>query len=123
MSPSGFVAAIVEGLTLTDVVLLLGFAAVIFDRIADGGGWYRSSKTIRRENEDLLRRNGELEQTNSRYEQRIAVLEAKVVELEQRDQAAVLKAIEQHELKADARHSRTLEVLVDIRDSLQKGSS
>ena len=113
------VAALVNGLSVTDIVLLLGFLAVILDRIADGRGWSRSSKTLRRENEDLVRRNGELEQTVARHEDKIRVLEAKVVELEKRDQTAVLRALETHEVRADTRHARTLEVLTDIRDTLK----
>ncbi|MEK9809928.1 MAG: hypothetical protein VW362_05740 [Candidatus Nanopelagicales bacterium] len=117
------IAALVDGLTLTDIVLILGFAAVILDRVADSRGWSRSSKTLRRENEDLVRRNTELEQTVARHEDKIRTLEQKVVELEKRDQAAVLRAIEQHETKADARHAKTLDVLVEIRDTLQEGAT
>lgn len=113
------VAALVNGLSVTDIVLLLGFLAVILDRVADSRGWSRSSKTLRRENEDLVRRNGELEQTVARHEDKIRVLEAKVVELEKRDQTAVLRALETHEMRADTRHARTLEVLTDIRDTLK----
>ena len=117
------VAALIDGLSITDTVLLLGFLAVILDRVADGRGWSRSSKTLRRENEDLVRRNSELEQTVARHEDKISKLEAKVVELEKRDQAAVLRSIEQHETKADARHAKTLDVLVEIRDTLQEGAT
>lgn len=113
------VAALVNGLSVTDIVLLLGFLAIILDRVADSRGWSRSSKTLRRENEDLVRRNGELEQTVARHEDKIRVLEAKVVELEKRDQTAVLRALETHEVRADTRHARTLEVLTDIRDTLK----
>ena len=113
------VATLVDGLSITDIVLLLGFLAVILDRVADGRGWSRSSKTLRRENEDLVRRNQELEQTVARHEDKIRVLEAKVVELEKRDQTAVLRALETHEVRADTRHARTLEVLTDIRDTLK----
>ena len=113
------VAALVNGLSVTDIVLLLGFLAVLLDRVADSRGWSRSSKTLRRENEDLVRRNGELEQTVARHEDKIRVLEAKVVELEKRDQTAVLRALETHEMRADTRHARTLEVLTDIRDTLK----
>ena len=94
------VAALVNGLSVTDIVLLLGFLAVILDRIADGRGWSRSAKTLRRENEDLVRRNQELEQTVARHEDKI-------------------QALETHEVRADTRHARTLEVLTDIRDTLK----
>ena len=117
------VAALVNGLSLTDIVLILGFAAVILDRVADGRGWSRSSKTLRRENEDLVRRNGELEQTDSRHEEKILTLEQKVVELEKRDQAAVLVKLEEHERNAGYRHDKTLSVLTEIRDTLKKGAS
>ena len=117
------VATLVNGLSITDIVLLLGFLAVILDRVADGRGWSRSAKTLRRENEDLVRRNGELEQAVARHQQQIATLEAQVNELQKRDQAAVLKAIETHEARADSRHARTLEVLTDIRDTLKTSST
>lgn len=114
--------ALVEQLSLADLVILvavLGFAA---DRIADWKGWSRSSKTLRRENEDLVRRNGELEQTVSRHEAEIRRLESKVGELERTNQAAVLTKLEEHERNAGVRNDRTLSVLTEILDTLKTGA-
>lgn len=113
-------AAITQGLTITDVVILLGFCAVILDRVADARGWSRSSKALRRENEDLLRINAELEKTVALLQAKVAALDLKVVDLEKRDQAAVLAAIEHHEKAAGMRHQAFLDVLTDIRDNLKK---
>lgn len=123
------VAALLEQLSLTDVLLIVGLTGVALDRLADARGWLPSSKRLRRENEDLVRRNTELEQTVARHEQTIATqgaalnaLEQKVAELEKRDQAAVLAAIERHETNAASRQRESLAVLTDIRDHL-KGAS
>lgn len=125
----------IHGLGLTDVLIIAGILAYLLDRLADARGWSRTSKTLRRENEDLIRRNGELEQTVGRHEDtirdqggEIAVLQAKVRELEQRDQAAVLDALRAHEASAERRHTENatrhqeaLSVWMAIRDNLQEG--
>jgi uncharacterized protein YlxW (UPF0749 family) len=112
-----------ESWSLTDVVILLGFAAVILDRVADARGWSRSSKVLRRENEDLVRINAELDKTVTELQAKVVVLEAKVSELQVRDQAAVLAALERHETNANARHLNYLDVLTDIRDNLKTGGT
>ena len=95
---------------ITDIVLAAGVLGYLVDRVIDSRGWSRSSKTLRRENEDLVRRNGELEQTVERHEETIAdqktrldMLEGKVRDLERNDLAAVLRAIEAHESSAERR--------------------
>lgn len=121
------------GLSLAELAIVLAFIGVVAERIVDSKGWARSSKTLRRENEDLVRRNRGLEETVARHEQtileqagKIAALDAKVVELEKRDQAAVLEAIERHEASAAvrhtesaARHMESLAVFHEIRDHLK----
>lgn len=124
----------VDGLTFADVAIIAGIAAYLADRTVDALGWSRSSRTLRRENEDLVRRNVELEQTTQRHEVTIAtqgsqieLLTEKVRELEKRDQAAVLSALERHETNAATRHDRgevrhgeTVDLLRGIRDALTK---
>jgi hypothetical protein len=114
------IAVAVDSLSVTDIVLIAGVAGYLVDRTIDARGWSRSSRTLRRENEDLVRRNGELEQTVGRLEAKVAALEVQVGELQQRDQAAVLRALEQHEVHANQRHHKTIGVLTDIRDALTK---
>lgn len=128
--------ALVDGLSLTDVLLILGVAAVLLDRLAEGRGWSKSSKRLREENADLVRYNDELEGKVARLEQhdrekdkQIAVLEKQVAELQSRDQAAVLAAIETHEANAErrgvenhARHTEAMEVWTSIATHL-KGAS
>jgi uncharacterized protein YlxW (UPF0749 family) len=104
--------------TITDLIILAGVAGYLVDRTVDARGWSRSSKTLRRENEDLVRRNGELEANVTRLEVKVATLETQVADLQQRDQAAVLRALEIHESQANIRHEKTLGVLSDIRDAL-----
>ena len=116
---------LINQLNLTDIILLTAVLGVFLDRLADNRGWSRSSKVLRAENTDLLRRNGELEQTVERHtdtiaeqERRLISLEAKLEEVKARDQEAVLLALQSHEIHADARHQRMLEVLTSIRDQL-----
>ena len=106
---------------LTDVILLLGILGILLDRVADARGWSRSSKTLRRENQDLLRRNGELEATVARHESEIGRLGAQIDLLKERDQTAVLKQLELHETNADRRATRTVGLLEEIRDNLKGG--
>lgn len=113
------IVAVIEGVSLTDLLLILGLAGIALDRLSDTRGWSRSSKTLRRENEDLVRRNGELEQTVARHEAELARLKAQVADLERTNQAAVLTEIRKHEVNAADRHTRSLEVLTDIRDTLK----
>lgn len=117
-------------LSFSDIVIAAAFLAVILDRVADARGWSRSSKTLRRENEDLVRRNTELEQTVARHEQKILEqgaeiesMRSRIIDLEKRDQAAVLAAIKLHEEQANHRHDRTIGVMSEIRDILKEGAS
>lgn len=115
-------AFLVDHLSVTDIVLLLGMVGVVLDRVADARGWSRSSKNLRRENTDLLRRNGELESTVVRHEAEIASLTSQVELLKARDQVAVLAALERHEVSAERRASITSGLLVEIRDTLKQGA-
>jgi alanyl-tRNA synthetase len=99
-----------DTLNLTDILILVGILGYAIDRIADQRGWSRSSKMLRQENSDLLRVNDELNQATNRNLEKIEVLQAEVVELKaevgqlkSRDQAAVLKALEHHEERANER--------------------
>lgn len=122
----------VHSLSIADVALLLVAGAYLVDRIMESRGWNRSSKTLRRENEDLVRRNSELEQTVARHETKLAEqrleidsLKATVQDLQKRDQASVLLALQKHEVNAEHRHAdnvahqeATIGLLGQIRDAL-----
>jgi Mg2+ and Co2+ transporter CorA len=127
---SELLAVLGRHLSVTDIVLLLGIIGVFVDRVADARGWSRSSKTLRRENTDLLRRNGELEATIVRHEteisgnkDEIARLAAQVDLLKSRDQEAVLAALERHEVSAERRTTVTGGLLTEIRDALVKNGA
>lgn len=121
-------------MTVETLLIAVGVAAVVADRVLDAFGLSRSSKALRRENEDLGRYNAELERTVERLEQKvteqaadIAMLRGKVDELALRDQAAVLNALRVHEENAERRHQRgeirhheSLEALRAIRDALTR---
>lgn len=127
---------VADSLSVTDVLLLVGLAAVALNWVAEVRGWKSSSKLLRAENEDLVRVNHELERDIERLErqnatqaEQIAVLQARVDELSQRDQAAVLARLDAHEINAErrhldgkSRHQEALSIWTEIRDSL-KGAS
>lgn len=124
---------------MTDIVILVGVLGYLVDRVFDARGWSRSSKTLRRENEDLVRRNNELEETVGRHEKtindqriRLDQLEIKIRDLEKHDLASVMRAVDQHEVAAErrmiaaqaeaaSRHQEHVRILTDIRDSLRPG--
>ena len=96
------VAAI--GLSLSDAIILAAVLGAGFKVLADYRGWTRSPALVRQENADLRERNATLDAEVKRLDaadrekaEAIARLEAQVDELRQRDQAAVLKAIEMHD--------------------------
>jgi hypothetical protein len=125
----------VLGMSPAELAVIVAVLAWAIDRVLDLTGKSPSTKRLRAENEDLVRRNGELEETTARYEEkltkataRITALEAKVEELEKRDQAAVLAALDRHEAMAekryksvkegdDRRHAEALAVLREISDT------
>lgn len=120
---------IVAALDLSELVIVVaaavGVTAYATDRALDALGVSRSSRMLRGENEDLVRRNSELADSIVRRDVTITSqgaeidrLRERVSELEKRDQAAVLRALEAHEESADVRHARTLGVLTEIRDAL-----
>ena len=121
------IASVVDGLGLTDVILILGATGIVATRVAEARGWFKGSSTLRRENEDLVRRNSELENAVSRYERmvdelrmKVNELEVRVAELSARDQAAVLRSIETHEENAGKRAGDQITLLTEIRDYLKE---
>lgn len=107
-------AATFMGASISEVMMILAIAGFALERFADARGWSRSSKSLRRENEDLARRNSELEDTVKRHEESIVILKTKVQELERQSQAAVLERLVDVERLADARHAESLAVLQKI---------
>lgn len=126
-----------RGLALTDILILGALLGYILDKLIDKMGWSKSGKVLREENVDLLRRNTELESTVERHEitiekqdTQLSMLEERVRELEVRDQKAVLEALRDHEVSAEARYEKTkvgderrhdehLDVLRSIASTLQ----
>jgi hypothetical protein len=119
------VAALVQNISLTDVLLLCGIIGIVIDRIADTRGWSRSSKRLREENTDLLRIREEDKQTIIRHEHQIVKSQTEIISLKaqidilkERDQLAVLEALKDHETHAESRAITTQEILIEIRDVL-----
>jgi TolA-binding protein len=112
--------------------IAVGFAALAYvvREGLDLMGWSRSSKMLRQENEDLMRRDTERELTIqhlrgevARMEGELTSLRAQVAELSKRDQAAVIRQLEDHERRADERSDRSLLLLTEIRDELRGRSA
>lgn len=111
------------GLSLAEIAVAVAVAGLAIEKLLDHIGWSRSSKTLRRENEDLVRRNTELEPLVGKVqhlESQVEALTNQVGELQKRDQAAVLAAIETHERNAGARAEAVLGKLGEIRDALNR---
>lgn len=138
-------------LSFSDAVILTAVVVAGLKVLADYRGWTRSPALVRQENADLRERNATLESEVKRLDladrekaEAIARLEAQVEELRSRDQAAVLKAIsnhdasmvrlgealmsrtDEHERFAQSRrveqrseHTEAMAVWQDIRDSLK----
>lgn len=138
-------------LSFSDAVILTAVVVAGLKVLADYRGWTRSPALVRQENADLRERNATLESEVKRLDladrekaEAIARLEAQVEELRSRDQAAVLKAIsnhdasmiklgenlaartDEHERFAQARrleqrseHAEAMTVWGDIRDTLK----
>lgn len=127
----------------TEVLILAGICAYVVKEGLDYLGLSKSSRLLRRENEDLVRRNRELEEAVTRHQLTIdelrasmQQLEVKVKDLERHDLASVLRAIEQHETSAErraaaaekrsqtdqaegaARHAEHVRILTEIRDRI-----
>jgi TolA-binding protein len=107
------------GLTVTDLILLVGFMAVVVDRVADARGWSKSSKRLREENLDLARINAEVAARAKDLAAKVRAAETNITELraemdilKMRDQEAVLLALANHEVMAEKRHNKTAELLV-----------
>lgn len=113
--------AILEDLTLTNALLVGGLIVVVLAKVADYRGWTRSTALVRQENTDLRERNATLQGHVERLDkadrekgEKIAALEAQIAELQQRDQKAVLEAMQNIETASLARHNETLTVLREI---------
>jgi response regulator RpfG family c-di-GMP phosphodiesterase len=115
--PLGFTA----GEWIAIAALAFGATAYGVERALDLIGRSPSSKRLREENVDLIRRNEELTGTVQRLEVRVDELRGEVDELRKTSQAAVLRAIEQHERNAGERHERTVAVMERIAESLEAG--
>lgn len=123
-------------LSVAEAVLLAGVLGVVLREAADRLGWTRSSRLLRKENEDLVRVNDQLEarlktheDTILRQGETIKVLEGRVEELSKRDQEAVLRQLQDHEQAAERRHrerreedaqhhSEFLEIMGGVRELL-----
>lgn len=115
------IAALIEQLSLTDALLLVGLVGVGVKTFLETTGKTRTAKLLRDENHDLIDRNKTLERSKAEQAAahaavvsemkaaellllaRVETLELKVRELESRDQASVLEALAQHEVRAQAR--------------------
>ena len=119
--------ALIDSVSLTDVILIAVIVGAVVARVAEGRGWFQSAAGLRTENTDLIRRNAELEETIARHNielaantAKIAVLEAAIHELEKLDQSAVLKALKDHEVGAVGRAERTHELQTETNAALDK---
>lgn len=131
-------------LDLTDVLIVAGLVGVGVKTFLEERGITHTSKLLRAENNDLLRRNAELESSIERLDRRlreqdiliseqaanIVVLNEKMQELAKRDQEAVLRALERHEVAAERRYEKTkngdetrhgefIEILRDVAANIQ----
>lgn len=111
------ILGLIEALSLTDALLLLGLSGVAVKTALEMTGKTRSAKLLREDNNDLTARNktleaGKAEQMLELAESkanelkllaRIEALELKVRELESRDQGAVLHSLADHEVRAQGR--------------------
>lgn len=136
------------GLTFTDAVILAAVVAAGLKVLADYRGWTRSPALVRQENADLRERIAtlaaevdRLSKANDEKGQQLAAQQRELEVLRERDQAAVLAAVAQHDQsmaalgaalaqaheqheerasdrseKAQARHEEFMSVWNDIRD-------
>jgi len=119
--------ALIERISLTDLILVFGLAGVAIARIGEGRGWFKSAAGLRTENTDLIRRNQELEHTVARHAvalaanaANIALLEKSIRDLQKLDQSAVLQALKDHETGAIGRAERTHELQTATNAALDK---
>lgn len=115
----------ITSFSLTDVLVVCAVVGYAIRTFAEERGWLRSTRVLRVENKDLVRRNSELEETVKRHTEKleeqsgeIQELRGQIVELKARDQAAVLAALQKHEVEAERRYGGQVEVLKQIRDLL-----
>ncbi len=110
-------SSIFDRMSLTDLLLIIGLVGIAVKTVIESLGWTPTNKLLREENAALGERNKTLEaekaalvlssaegKTNElKLLARIESLELKVRELESRDQGAVLAALAEHEVRAQAR--------------------
>ena len=115
------VASLIENLSLTDLLLLIGLIGIGLKTIAEVMGWTPTNKLLREENialadrhktlesekADLVLKVAESKASELKLFARIESLELKVRELESRDQGAVLAALSDHEVRAQGRADLT----------------
>lgn len=111
------IGQLVNGMSLTDLLLLIGLVGIGIKTVMEAMGWTPTNKLLREENAALGERNKTLEAEKAdlviaiaegkanelKLLARIESLELKVRELESRDQGAVLAALAEHETRAQAR--------------------
>lgn len=123
-----------EDLGVTDVLILLGLAAVSVKTVLEAKGWTPTNRLLRDENDALVERNTTLEKTLDReraewhaaelkLQGQIDVLKAKVVELEARDQAAVLERLDRLELARREDHQEAMGVWTRVAAALEGGTT
>lgn len=100
----GTLASLALDISLTDALLLTAVLGAGIKVLADQRGWTRSTTLVRQENADLRERNATLTAEVARLDvadrekgKQIAALEARIADLQERDQAAVLAAISAHD--------------------------
>lgn len=113
-------------LTVAEWAIVCGVIVFVIDRLVDRLGLAKSATTLREENADLLRRSEELKVDKEELRKevtdlhsRVAVLKSQVDDLKKRDQEAVLKALQDHEVQASKRQQTMTEVLKEIRDAIR----
>lgn len=121
-------AAFVDNMSLTDIILIVGLVGIGVKTVIESLGWTPTNRLLREENVALAERNHTLESEKSeliiaiaegkanelKLLARIEALELKVRELEGRDQGAVLHALADHEVRAQARADNQ-EIQSDLR--------
>lgn len=128
---------IVSAISLSTIALVCAIIAWTLKTIAEERGWLRSTRSLRMENTDLVRINDELRDTVRRHTEKIEAqneqiitMRAQIQELEKRDQASVILAIDLAKKEAVERHNALIDnqiestkVLRDIHETLRSGQA
>lgn len=114
-------------MTLIELIpaVLVGVAALLYvvRQALELSGHAPGAELLRKENADLLRYNEELERTVGRLGTEVEDLRRKVAHLELTNQAAVLRALEKHEVGAASRHAENQALLKRAVAALEGGGS